>query len=79
MAQAIFSPGELIGWMVLGLIDASLQRNNDRKPFFITQSRPQLYKSLSGNQMISRIIDNNWRDNKKRVDFFAKSYLNRLT
>jgi hypothetical protein len=74
-----FSPGALLSCMVVGLINASFQRNNGRNAFFIIQSRPQLYKSTPVNQMVSRIIDNNGRGNKKRVDFFAKSYLNRLT
>jgi len=80
-AQALshFSPYKLLGCMVLGLIDASLSRNYYRRLFFIILSRPQLYESFSMNHLIRRIIDNNGRDNKKRVDFFAKSYLNRLT
>jgi len=73
MAQAILSPGEWIGFMVLGLVNVSLQRNNYLNAFFIIQSRPQLYKSLSLNQMISRIIDNNGRDDKKKLIFLQKA------
>ena len=73
MAQAILSPGELIGFMVLGLVNVSLQRNNYRNAFFIIQSRPQLYKSLPLNQLISRIIDNNGRDDKKKLIFLQKA------
>jgi len=73
MAQAIFSPGELIGFMVLRLINVSLQRNNYLNAFFIIQSRPQLYKGLSLNQLISRIIDNNGRDDKKKLIFLQKA------
>jgi hypothetical protein len=57
-----FFPKELLGCMVLGLINVSLQRNNYRNAFFIIQGGPQLYKSLSVNQMVSEIIDNNGRD-----------------
>ncbi len=73
VAEAIFSPGELLGCMVLGLVNVSLQRNNYRKIFFIIQSGPQLYKSLSVNQMMSRIIDNNARVNKKELIFLQKA------
>jgi hypothetical protein len=64
--------------MVLGLINVSLQRNNYRNSFFITQSRPQLYKTLSINQMIIRIIDNNGVVNKKKSCFFAKKLFKSL-
>jgi hypothetical protein len=73
MTQAVFSPGELVGRVVLGLVNASFQRNNYRNAFFIIQSRPQLYKGLSLNQMVSRIIDNNGRDDKKKLIFWQKA------
>jgi hypothetical protein len=59
--------------MVLGLINASLQRNNYRDAFFIIQGRPQLYKSLPINQMESGIIDNNGRVEKKELIFLQKA------
>lgn len=73
MTQAVFSPGELVGCVVLGLVNASLQRNNYCNAFFIIHSSPQLYKSLSLNQMISRIIDNNGRDDKNKLIFLQKA------
>jgi hypothetical protein len=73
MVQAIFSPGKLIGFMVLKLINVSLQRNNYLNAFFIIQSRPQLYKGLALNQLISRIIDNNGIDDKKKLIFLQKA------
>jgi len=58
--------------MIFGLIKASLPRNNERNAFFIIQSRPQLYKRLSGNQLTSRIIDNNGRGNEKKELLFLQ-------
>jgi hypothetical protein len=48
-------------------------------PFPLTGVEPNDQKDSSGNSDKSRIIDNNGKHNKKRVDFSAKYYLNRLT
>jgi hypothetical protein len=40
---------------------------------------PNYQKGSSGNSNKLRIIDNNGKRNKKRVDFLAKYHLNRLT
>ena len=74
MAQAISPPGELIGFMVLRLINVSLQRNNYGNGFFIIQGGPQLYKTLSINRMVSEIIDNNGRVEKKSWLFWKKLF-----
>jgi len=50
-----------------------LTKKQLHKVFFITPSRPQLYKSFSVNQMISKIIDNNGRDDKKELIFLQKA------
>jgi hypothetical protein len=41
----LFSPGRLIGSMIFGLLNASLQINNYCEAFLIIHSRPQLHKS----------------------------------
>ena len=73
---AEWSPEDTRAYLQFELLPLKKQLH---KVVFIIQSRPQLYKNLSIDRMPSRIVDNNGRIIKKRLDFFSKSYLNRLT
>jgi hypothetical protein len=54
----------------MGFMRESLQSNNYINAGPIIWGGTQPYESISITQVLSRIIDNNGKGNKKRVDFF---------